>query len=104
VLKDTIPMPHANSAWELLGLGSRALLFAIDALDDPHAIVRFRAAHALEGMKDMAMPALDALERRFDDPDTAVREAAARAVIAIAPEGSEIARRALEAIRAPAPK
>ncbi len=93
-MRGGIPLPSSNSAWHVARLGSGAIPSLITALDDRLTLVRTYAAHALEGMESIAIPALGALEKRFSDPEPLVRVAAAEAVLAIAPEGEPIVARA----------
>lgn len=90
-----IGVPQPASAWHVGLLGTGAVPFLIAALEDRNSIVRVRAAHALEGMGAAAAPSLDVLGQRLGDSQPEVRDAAGCAVLEIAPEGSELARRAL---------
>lgn len=69
-------------------LGVGALDTFTRALTDEHALVRARAAASLMALGEKARPSMRALAARLDDPEPAVRRAAAFALLAIAPDGS----------------
>jgi HEAT repeat protein len=91
MLPESLGPTHARA---LASLGPAALPALITALEDRHASVRRRAAHAMQGFGSSASSALDALSRRLSDPDPSARGAAAYAIVLIAPPESPVRHRA----------
>ena len=69
-------------------LGTSILPALIRALDDPHGPVRMRAATSLGSFEKEGSPAIEALVRRLVDKQRYVAEAAADAILLIAPSES----------------
>lgn len=86
----------------LARIGMPALPALIEALKDPQASVRDRAAHALARMGPPASQAVPALIDALEDPDWRVRRSAARALGQIGPSAEAAVPALIEVIRDPA--
>lgn len=86
----------------LARIGPAAIPALIDALKDPNAEVRDRAAQALARMGPPARQAVPQLIAALQDPDWKVRRSAARALGQIGPDAEKAVPALIEIIRDPA--
>jgi hypothetical protein len=85
-------------------LGSDVIPVLVRALDDPHGMVRMRAAASLAGFGKEASPAVESLVRTLKDEQGWVAQAAGEALVTIAEGDSSAARAARSRLEELQPK